>query len=141
LFSEVQDHTTIIPMSPLRKLELLIRPTPSQFSFNHFPRSTSFAYFLAEAKQTFTNFLKAHHKIENSRVMSSYLGGFTSKNNRCFTSVKHNPKCSRLKIASLVLTLLKSLNPTQESCTKDSSLKSQSTTYTQETNNNNNSTT
>jgi hypothetical protein len=50
LFSEVQDHTTVIPTSPLRNLELLTRPTPSRVSFNHFPQSTSFAYFLTEVK-------------------------------------------------------------------------------------------
>jgi hypothetical protein len=30
----------VIPTSPLRKLELLTRPTLSQVSFNHFPHST-----------------------------------------------------------------------------------------------------
>jgi hypothetical protein len=63
LFSEVQDHTTVIPTSPLRKLELLTRPTPSRVSFNHFSQSTSFAYFLTEVKRIFTNFFKAHHKL------------------------------------------------------------------------------
>jgi hypothetical protein len=31
----------VIPTSPLRKLELLTRPTPCWVSFNHFPRSTN----------------------------------------------------------------------------------------------------
>jgi hypothetical protein len=41
LFIEVQNHQPVIPMSPLRKLELLTRLTPSQVSFNHFSQSTN----------------------------------------------------------------------------------------------------
>jgi hypothetical protein len=80
----------VIPTSPLRKFELLTRPTPSRVSFNCFPHFTKYhkalASFLSEMKWVFTNFLKAHHKLARSRVTSSCLEDFTSKSNECFTS-------------------------------------------------------
>jgi hypothetical protein len=67
-------------------------PTPSRVSFNRFPHSTISSSFLAEVKQTFTNFFTAHHNLVSSRVTPSRLGGFTSKSNKyhedCFTNLQ-----------------------------------------------------
>jgi hypothetical protein len=52
------------------------------------------ASFLSEAKRTFINFLTAHHKIGSSRAMSSCLGGFTSKSNKCPKDCFTKLKCS-----------------------------------------------
>jgi hypothetical protein len=65
---------------------------------------------------TFTNFPKTHHTLGNSRAMPSYLGGFTSKSNKCFTDAWRSPKCSRLELKWLTH---KSLHPTLESSTND----------------------
>jgi hypothetical protein len=68
LFLEVQDYIIVIPMSLLRKFELLTRPTLNRVPFNHFLQSTSSIFFLMEAKRTFfINFSKVHHKLESSR--------------------------------------------------------------------------
>jgi hypothetical protein len=88
LKSLITNH--MIPTSPLRKLKLLTRSTPSWVSFNRFPHFTknhkAFASFLLEAKWTFRNFSKTHHKLGSSRAMPSHLGGLPSKSNKYFTS-------------------------------------------------------
>jgi hypothetical protein len=82
----------VISTSPLRKLELLTRPTSSRVSFNRFSHFTSSYSFLSEVKQTFINFFKTYHTLESSRTTPSRLGGFTSKSNKwhkdCFTKIK-----------------------------------------------------
>jgi hypothetical protein len=95
----------MIPTSPLRKLELLTRPTPSRVSFNHFPHSTKLflLYFRRWSvhSQTFPR-------------LTTHLGGFTSKSNKCFTSAWRSSKCSRLRISAHNTNLsiqLKNLTP------------------------------
>jgi hypothetical protein len=105
LFAKVQNHHHVIPMSPLRRLEL-----PIKSQLQGVPFSTTFltlialASFLAEAKQAFINFLMAHYNLGSSRAMSSHLGGFTSKSNKCH-------KDCFTKLSAEVLTKRISLNP------------------------------
>jgi hypothetical protein len=87
----------MILTSPLRKLELLIRPIPRQVSFNHFSHSTKLLlFFLPEVNQTLTNFPKTHHTLESSRAMPSHLGGFTSKSNKCHENCYTKFKCLKV---------------------------------------------
>jgi hypothetical protein len=50
-------------------------------------------------KQTFTNFPMAHHNLRSSRAISSHLGDFTSKSNKChedyFTKLKFSNHSQR----------------------------------------------
>jgi hypothetical protein len=89
------ESSSMIPTSPLRKLELLTRPTPSRVSFNCFPHFTSSCFFpFREVKQIFTNFPKTHHTLGSSMVTPSRLGGFTSKSNKCNKDCFTKLKCS-----------------------------------------------
>jgi hypothetical protein len=105
----------VIPMSPLRKLELLTRPTPIRVSFNHFPHTTKLLLLSFQRQsgpsQTFP---RLHHMLGSSRATPSHLGGFTSKSNKCFTSAWRSSKCSRLRISAQntnLSTQLKNLAP------------------------------
>jgi hypothetical protein len=73
-------------------------PTKSQLQAGSlsttFLTSLALASFLMEAKQTFTNFPTAHHKLGSSRVTPSRLGGFTSKSNKCYKDCFTKLKCS-----------------------------------------------
>jgi hypothetical protein len=92
-FAEVWNNPLVIPKSPLRKLEL---PTKSQLQAGSlltiFSSPLALASFLAEVKQTFTNFHMSHHNLGSSRAMPSHLRGFTSNSNKyykdCFTKLK-----------------------------------------------------
>jgi hypothetical protein len=68
-FAEVWNNPLVIPKSPLRKLEL---PTKSQLQgrslLTIFSSPLALASFLAEVKQTFTNFHMAHHNLGSSRA-------------------------------------------------------------------------
>jgi hypothetical protein len=94
-FAEVWNNPLVIPKSPLRKLEL---PTKSQLQAGSlltiFSSPLALASFLAEVKQTFTNFHMAHHNLGSSRAMPSHLGGFTSNSNKCHKDCFTKLKCS-----------------------------------------------
>jgi hypothetical protein len=100
-WSKFRITNPVIPTSLLRMLELLTRPTPSRVSFNHFLHSTkllvlSFCRWSGPS-QTFP---RLHHMLGSSRATPSYLGGFTSKSNKCFMSAWHSSNCSRLRISA-----------------------------------------
>jgi hypothetical protein len=59
-----------------------------------FLTSLALASFLSEAKQTFTNFLTAHHNLESSRATPSRLGDFNFKSNKCHKDCFTKLKCS-----------------------------------------------
>jgi hypothetical protein len=54
----------VIPTSPLRKLELLTRPTPSRVSFNHFLRSTNLLLFLQRRSRPSQIFSRLTTRLE-----------------------------------------------------------------------------
>jgi hypothetical protein len=86
-------------------------------------RCSSFPSFLAEAKQTFINFPSRPTKNLGAlrQILAVYEASTPVVTNVLWVAWC-SPKCSRLSIISLVLTLLKYLNPTQKSCTNHSSL-------------------
>jgi hypothetical protein len=80
-----------------------------------FLTSLTLASFLAEEKQTYTNFPMAHHNLGSFRAMPNRLGGFTFKSNKYHEDCFIKLKCSRL-------TKRFSLNPKLEFITNHSNL-------------------
>jgi hypothetical protein len=114
-WSKFEITNPVIPMSPLRKLELLTRSTLSRVSFNHFPHSTKLLLLSFQRRRGHSQiFSKTHHTLGSSMAMSSRVGGFTSKSNKCFMSAWRSSKCSRLRISvhnTNLSTQLKNLAP------------------------------
>jgi hypothetical protein len=84
----------VIPVSPLRKLELLIRPTPRQVSFNRFPHFTSSCFFPFKGEANLHKLFQDSSHAWESRATPSHLGSFTSKSNRCYKDWFTKLKCS-----------------------------------------------